>query len=263
MIDNEFKIREQLTKELLDGRINQEELFKFGRTHTTDLSGRDMLYTNETEVNRDTADEGYGGISTEAVRTDFEVGNERYDSREPSRPDESTIAEASRYDQLHAKEAHGDGAGCEECFETGWEDEREFYFRVLLGDENQLRSTGGSDRYAEETSVEVPGNYDRSSNILLDASVGTLTAVASLMDNDQDDDPEEKKKKLDAKDAGSNFGFALGSAIGLAAALIAKSKKQDEVITEIPTEEPDEVEGINNDTYEEIEDIDEDMIMHM
>ena len=46
------------------------------------------------------------------------------------------------------------------------------------------------------------------------------------MDNDQDDDPEEKKKKLDAKDAGSNFGFALGGALGLAATLIAKGKKQ-------------------------------------
>ena len=74
------------------------------------------------------------------------------------------------------------------------------------------------------------------------------------MDNDQDDDPEEKKKKLDAKDAGSNVGFALGSAIGLAAALIAKSKKQDEDITETPTEELDEVEEINNKPYEESED---------
>ena len=85
------------------------------------------------------------------------------------------------------------------------------------------------------------------------------------MDNDQDVDPEEKKKKLDAKDAGSNVGFALGSAIGLAAAFIAKSKKQDEDITETLTEEPDEVEKINNGPYEESEDLDEDedMIIHM
>ena len=78
------------------------------------------------------------------------------------------------------------------------------------------------------------------------------------MDNDQDDDPEEKKKKLDAKDAGSNFGFALGSAIGLATALLSKSKRQDEDITEIPTEEPDKAEEIDNNTYEDGEDLDED-----
>ena len=258
MIENEFKIREQLTKELLDGRINQEELFEFGRTRTTDSSGRNMFYTDETKVNRDTTDEGYGGISTEAIRTDIKTGNERYDSRESGRLDESTIAETSGYDKLYPEEAYGDGGGCGECIETGWEAEREFYFGALLGDENQLRSLGGSDRYAEKTSIEVPGNYDRISNILLDAGVGALTAVASLMDNDQDDDPEEKKKKLDAKDAGSNVGFALGGAIGLAAALIAKGKKQDEDITETPTEEPDEAEIIDIDTYEESEDLDED-----
>ena len=252
MIENEFKIREQLTKELLDGRINQEELFEFGRTRTTDLSSGDMLHTEETEVNRDTTDERYGGISAETVRTDFGVGNERHDSQEPSRPDESTTTGASQDDKLYSEQTYGDSDGCGECFETGWEDEREFYFRVLLGAEEQLRIPGGSDRYAEEASVEVPGDYDRSSNILLDAGVGTLTAVASLMDNDQDEDPEEKKKKLDAKDAGANFGFALGGAIGLAAALIAKGKKQDEDITEPPIEE------IDIDTYEESEDLEED-----
>ena len=265
IIENEFKIREQFTKELFGARINQEKLFEFGRTRTTDLSGRNMFYTDETEVSRDTTDEGYGGISTETARTDIGVSNERYDSRESGRLDESTIAETSGYDKLYPEEAYGDSDGCGECFETGWETERDFYFRVLLGDENQLRSLGGSDRYAEETSVEIPGNYDRSSNILLNAGVGTLTAVASLMDNDQDDDPEEKKKKLDAKDAGSNLGFALGSAIGLATAFIAKSKKQDEDIAETLTEEPDEVEKINNGPYKESEDLDEDedMIIHM
>ena len=258
MIENEFKIREQLTKELFDARINQEELFTFGRTRTTDLSGRDMFHTKGTEVNRNTTDEGYGGISTEAVRTDFGVGNERYDSRESSRLNESTTTGASQDDKLYSGQTYGDGEGCGECFETGWEDEREFYFRVLLGDENQLRSLGGSDRYAEKASIEVPDDYDRSSNILLDAGVGTLAAVASLMDNDQDDDPEEKKKKVDAKDAGSNFGFALGGALGLAVALLAKSKQQDEDIRETPNEEADEAEEIDIDTYEEDDDLDED-----
>ncbi len=258
MIENEFRIREQLTKELFNGRINREELFEFGKTRTTDLSGRDMFHTEGTEVDRDTTDEGYGRISAETARTNFGAGNERYDSREPSRPDESTTTGVSQDDKLYSEQTYGDGEGCGECFETGWEDERDFYFRVLLGDAEQLGSLGGSDRYAEKAPVEVFGDYNRSSNIILDAGVGTFAAVASLMDNDQDDDPEEKKKKLDAKDAGSNFGFALGGAIGLAAALIAKSKQQDKDINQTPTEELDEAEEINIDTYEESEDLDKD-----
>ena len=83
------------------------------------------------------------------------------------------------------------------------------------------------------------------------------------MDNDQDDDPEEKKKKLDAKDAGSNFGFALGGALGLAATLIAKGKKQDEDITEPTTEESGEHDKINNEPCEEREDLDEDFMLDM
>ena len=263
MIENEFKIREQLAKELFGTGINQQELFKSGETFTTDLSGRDMFRTKGTEVNRDTTNEGYGRISTEAVRNDNGIGNERYDSRESSRLNESTTTGASQDDKLYSEQTYGDSEGCGECFETGWETEREFYFRVLLGDKNQLRSLGESDRYAEKASIEVPGDYDRSNNVLLDAGVGTLTTVASLMDNDQDDDPKEKKKKLDAKDAGSNVGFALGGAIGLAAALIAKSQKQDEDIIETPTEEPDEAEEIDIDTYEESEDLYEDEVFKL
>ncbi|MBQ2967647.1 MAG: relaxase/mobilization nuclease domain-containing protein [Clostridia bacterium] len=259
MIENEFKIREQLTKELLDGRINQEELFKFGRTRTTDLSSGDMFHTKGTEVNRDTTDEGYGRISAVTVRSNFEVGDERYDRRESDRPDESAIAETGGYDQLYSEKTHGDSEGCGEYFETGWEDEREFYFRVLLGNENQLRSIGGSYRYAEETSVEVPGNYDRSSNILLDAGVGTLTALASLMDNDQDDDPEEKKKKLDAKDAGSNFGFALGGAAGLIGAILTKGINQGATLRSTASDESlkaNQIDEVDIDEYEEIQDND-------
>ena len=141
--------------------------------------------------------------------------------------------------------------------------ENEFKIREQLTNGFQTERINGEeleeyDEQFRETSVEVPGDIGRSGNLILDAGVGAITAVASLMDNDQDDDPEEKKKKLDAKDAGSNFGFALGGAIGLAAALIAKGKKQDEDIIETQTEAPDEVEEINNEPYEESEDLDED-----
>ena len=147
--------------------------------------------------------------------------------------------------------------------------EKEKQYIKKRADKADLSVTDYIIRLSNETPIYIPvdmqpfllelkriGNNIRSSNILLDAGIGTLTAVASLMDNDQDDDPEEKKKKLDAKDAGSNFGFAVGSSIGLAAALIAKSKKQDENITETPTEEPDESREIDIDTYEESEDLD-------
>ena len=257
-IENEFKIREQLTKEFQIGRINGEELEEYGRVRQQPSGTESIFHTGETEVNGTENDAGYGRIPTGAVPADKGAGYENRDIKYVENDArESAEREPEHYEQLDINECDyrsEDG----EFVATGWEDERRVYFEILKNLGYRGNEAEQTDEQFRETPVEVPGDIGGSGNLILDAGVGTLTAVASLMDNDQDDDPEEKKKKLDAKDAGSNVGFALGSAIGLAAALIAKGKKQDEDLTETPTEEPDETEEINNEPYEESEDLDED-----
>ena len=258
MIENEFKIREQLRREFLDGRIDEKELFEFSRVRATELSREGVRTVGETEVDRDRTDEGYGKLSAETVQADIRAGNEQRYNTESDSIDESVIDRIGQDLPENATVDNGIGSANGGSFETGWETERRIYFEILLRGEGQSESTRNSYRSPEEQHTEIYVDTNRNLSGVLAGGVGTLTALASLMDNDQDDDPEEKKKKLDAKDAGSNIGFALGGAIGLAAALIAKGKKQDEDITETPTEEPDEVEEINNEPYEESEDLDED-----
>ena len=257
-IENEFKIREQLTKEFEIGRIDGEELKESGGIRQQSIGTEGVFRTGETAVNGTENDTGYGRIPTGAVHVDKDAGYENRDIEYVEKDDrESAEREPEYHEQPDINECDyrsEDG----EFVATGWERERQVYFEILRNPGYRGNETEKSDEQFRETSVEVPGDIGRSGNLILDAGVGTLTALASLMDNDQDDDPEEKKKKLDAKDAGSNFGFALGGAIGLAAALIAKGKKQDEDITETPTEAPDEVEEINTEPYEESEDLDED-----
>jgi len=257
-IENEFKIREELTNGFQTGRINGEELEEYGRVRQQPSGTESIFHAGETEVSRTENDTGYDRVPTGAVSKHSSVGDKSSD-REYVGNDakESAGREPEHHEQPDINECDyrsEDG----EFVATGWEDERRIYFEILQGSGQGNEQVESDDRYVEATPVEVPGDNGRSGNLILDAGVGTLTALASLMDNDQDDDPEEKKKKLDAKDAGSNVGFALGSVIGLAAALIAKGKKQDEDVTETPTEEPDEVEEINNEPYEESEDLDED-----
>ena len=257
-IENEFKIREQLTNGFQTEGINGEEFEEYGRVRQQSIGTEGVFHTGETEVSGTENDTGYGRIPTGAVHANKDSGYENRDIEYvKSDATESVGREPEYHEQPDINECDyrsEDG----EFVATGWEDERRIYFEILGYPGCRSNETEQSDKEVRATPVEVPGDFSRSGNLILDAGVGTLTAVASLMDNDHDDDPEEKKKKLDAKDAGSNVGFALGSAIGLAAALIAKSKKQDEDITETPTEELDEVEEINNKPYEESEDLDED-----
>ena len=257
-IENEFKIREQLTNGFQTEGINGEELEEYGRVRQQSIGTEGVFHTRETEVSGTENDTGYGRIPTGAVHANKDSG---YENRDIEYVESDATESAGREPEYHEQP---DINECDyrsedgEFVATGWEDERRIYFEFLRNPGYRSDKTEQSDEEVRATPVEVPRDFSRSGNLILDAGVGTLTALASLMDNDQDDDPEEKKKKLDAKDAGSNVGFALGSAIGLAAALIAKGKKQDEDITEAPTEEPDEVEEINNEPYEESEDLDED-----
>ena len=257
-LENEFKIREQLTRKINLRGIDGQELREAGGISQHTNGSQSVYVAGKTEVDRDRLAVGSSEFSAEDISKGMRAGNERAD-REYVESDatESAGREPEYHEQPDINEriySSEDG----EFVATGWEDERRIYFEILQGSGQGSEQVESDDRYVEATPAEVPGDNSRSGNLILDAGVGTLTALASLMDNDQDDDPEEKKKKLDAKDAGSNVGFALGSAIGLAAAIIAKGKKQDEDITEAPTEEPDEVEEINNEPYEESEDLDED-----
>ena len=257
-LENEFKIREQLTRKINLRGIDGQELREAGgiSQHTNGSQG--VYVAGKTEVDRDRLVVGSSEFPAEDISKGLRAGNERADREHVENDDrESAAGESKHYKQPDINEC-SDGSEDGEFVATGWEDERQVYFEILRNPGHRGNEAEQTDERFRETSVEVPGDISRSGNLILDVGVGTLTAVASLMDNDQDDDPEEKKKKLDAKDAGSNVGFALGSAIGLAAALIAKGKKQDEDLTETPTEEPDEAEEINNEPYEESEDLDED-----
>lgn len=257
-LEHEFKIREQLTKQLFNGGTDSKEFFESGGIRTADISGGDMLHTDEAKVAGSATDEGHGEFSAEVVQTDSNIGNEGTSGGN------GTDNGGQAFDEQQKHYEQPDINECGNCSEdaefvgTGWEESRAIYFEILRYAGRRSEQTQRDDKYAENASAQVFGDYNRGGNTILDIGFGAVSAVASLMDNDDCDDPEEKKKKLDAKDAGSNFGFALGVAVGLVGGLIAKSVKQDEEVVEKPPEEPKEDKEIDIDTYEESEDMDED-----
>ena len=135
-----------------------------------------------------------------------------------------------------AEVAHGDAEiadGDEQTAGTGWESEREVFLqvdRLAPG----LQPAGGpqvdraafGDRRSGDGRVVWRGSDPRP--VPLMSAVAGLTAVGTLMD--EDEDAEEKRRRMEAKIATENLGAVIGFAAG--AALAVKEKLDEQAVQE-------------------------------
>ena len=128
--------------------------------------------------------------------------------------------------------AHGDAEITdrdEQTAGTGWEPEREVFLQVdrlapglqPAGDPQVDRA--GADPWHSGTGGLVWRGGDPRPVSLIPAVAG-LTAVGTLMD--EDEDAEEKQRRMEAKIAAENFGAAVGLAAGAALAVKGKLDEQ-------------------------------------
>ena len=143
----------------------------------------------------------------------------------------TTRTEAVHRPDAGAAVAHGAAAiadGDEQVAGTGWESEREIFLqvdRLAPG----LQPAGGpqvdhaaiGNRRSGDGGLVWRGGNPRP--IPLIPAVAGLTAVGTLMD--EDEDAEEKRRRMEAKIAAENFGAAIGFAAGAA---LAMKEKLDE-----------------------------------
>lgn len=109
---------------------------------------------------------------------------------------------------------------------TGWEREREVFFRNLA---NALRQSQGYGEYCGEIGREshkVDANNGNPIYGGFGVGLRSLVSVGSLIENDSED-PEDRRKRMEAAQAGSNIGAILGVAIGAAMA-VAQDKPTPE-----------------------------------
>ena len=135
-----------------------------------------------------------------------------------------------------AEVAHGDAEivdGDEQTAGTGWEPEREVFLQVDRLAPGFQPAGGpqvdhaGADPWHGGTGRVVWRGGDPRPVPLIPAVAG-LTAVGTLMD--EDEDAEEKRRRMEAKIAAENFGAALGFAAG--AALAVKEKLDEQAVQE-------------------------------
>lgn len=144
--------------------------------------------------------------------------------------------ENARRPDAGAEVAHGDAeiaGGDEQTAGTGWEPEREVFLQVdsvAAGFQpvggHQVDHAGADPWHGGTGRVVWRGSDPRP--VPLMPAVAGLTAVGTLMD--EDEDAEEKRRRMEAKIAAENFGAAVGFAAG--AALAMKEKLDEQVARE-------------------------------
>ena len=144
--------------------------------------------------------------------------------------------ENARRPDAGAEVAHGDAeiaGGDEQTAGTGWEPEREVFLQVdsvAAGFQpvggHQVDHAGADPWHGGTGRVVWRGSDPRP--VPLMPAVAGLTAVGTLMD--EDEDAEEKRRRMEAKIAAENFGAAIGFAAG--AALAVKEKLDEQAVQE-------------------------------
>ena len=220
VMEHEFRIRTELVKRKLrraeetDGGIEADE------SAEQRAAGCATANPAHCDPVRPAAGDGQAGGA--GRRNKLGAGG---NSEDPARIENTHRPDAS------AAVAHGDAeiAGRDEqTAGTGWEPERKVFLQVdrlapgLQPAGGPQVEHAGADPWHGGTGGLVWRGGDPQSVPLIPAVAG-LTAVGTLMD--EDEDAEEKRRRMEAKIAAENFGAAIGFAAGAA---LAVKEKMDE-----------------------------------
>ena len=218
-MEHEFRIRAERIKRKfhraaeIDGGIEADEPAEQRAAAATDPAHRDP-------VRSAAGDEQAGGAGR---RNKLGAGG---NSEDPAR-----IENTHRPD-TGAEVAHGDAEiadGDEQTAGTGWEPEREVFLQVdrlapgLQPAGGPQVDHAGADPWHGGTGGVVWRGGDPQPIPLIPAVAG-LTAVGTLMD--EDEDAEEKRRRMEAKIAAENLGAVIGFAAGTAMAVNEKLDEQ-------------------------------------
>ena len=225
VMEHEFRIRAKLVQrkfhraEETDGGIEADES---AEQRTAGCAAADAAYCDP--VRFAAGDEQAGGAGR---RNKLGAGG---NSEDPAG------AETTHRPDTGAEVAHGDAEITdrdEQTAGTGWEPEREVFLQVdrlasgLQPAGGPQVDHAGADPWHGDTGGLVWCGGDPRPVPLIPAVAG-LTAVGTLMD--EDEDAEEKRRRMEAKIAAENFGAVIGFAAG--AALVVKEKLDEQAARE-------------------------------
>lgn len=148
-----------------------------------------------------------GRVSTHPVQDDPSTGNRRAGHSDAGRAASPVPAGKAGDASLHP-----------ELSATGWEPEREAFFRHLRNPVYHSQGYGSSSFGSEQKDEEAPRHRIGGIDATLGAGLRGLASAGRLIEDDSED-PEKKRERILAEQNSSDIGAALGLVIGAAMAL--------------------------------------------
>ncbi len=225
--ENEFRLRNERYARYLSGSADPSQ--RSGRGNPAKDPIRDDSLRNSGGMAGGRSEDAASrcGVSADPVSNDWEAGDPAGASA-----DAGTVS-------LHNPDGSpGAPSFHPQCPATGWEREREAFFRSV---EDALRQSQGYGSYFAQAGTEDQKAADHFSGGIyggISAGLRGLASAGKLIEDDSED-PEERRKRIEAEQNGSDIGAVLGLALG-AAMTLTQNKAQAEEQTIQDTEDYNE-----------------------
>jgi len=213
--ENEFRIRKQQYDRYLSGSADPSQRSSGGNPAADSLRDDRVRYPGAVAGGRSENAAHRRRVSAHPLPNDWQAGN-------PA----GISADAGKVSLHHPDGTPGTSALHPQYPATGWEREREVFFRNL---QDALRQSQGYGVYHAQAGAAGQKAADHLSGGIygsIGAGLRGLASAGKLIEDDSED-PEERRKRIEAEQNGSNIGAALGLAIG-ATMVLTQDKSQTE-----------------------------------
>lgn len=233
-LENEFRIREQITKEFGIGYADGDQRRGGGELGADPIPARGLRDPGGIQGRNAGAASGISGIPTDVIPADRIVSDaDRIDGSRYADPKDRN----GLYEQNRSIGEDGEPRDCPADageHPTGWERSREIFLGTLRRVRRQNQQAGRNSRpHAPKNTA----HHDRSVSLHcapLHPDLHGLLAFGQLI-NDDSEDEEERHRRIEAEEAGSNLGAAIGLAAGLISA--ALDDETDDLPAELEAEQ--------------------------
>ena len=216
-IENEFRLRKQLTGNYISGQSDPSQWAGRGNPAENPLRDGSLCYPGGMAGGRNESPPARCEVPAGTLQDDRYTGNPAGLAGSADGSADGTASGKPGDAVLHAPHPA-----------TGWEREREIFFRTVR---DALRQSQGYGSYygavgaeGQKADLHLGGSLYGG----IGAGLRGLASAGRLIEDDSED-PDERRKRIEAEQAGSNVGTILGLAIGAAMAL-TENKTEEQVI---------------------------------
>lgn len=206
-IENEFRLRKEQFERYRNGSIDPSQWTGRGNPAENPIRDGSLCYPGGMAGRRIESAPARCAVPADPVQADRYTGNPAGLAGSADGSADGTACGKPGDAVLHA--AHP---------ATGWEREREIFFRIVR---DALRQSQGCRSYYGAVGAEGQKADPHLGGSLyggIGAGLRGLASAGRLIEDDSED-PDERRKRIEAERAGSNIGTILGLAIGAAMAL--------------------------------------------